>query len=210
MGSEYPSSDFEIEKYKLDRLHELELNKFTHALEMERLKLLTFLNGGAAAAWLTFSRAAEITSNRWPAIALIVVPALFWLVGLASASVATQRALTCQRDYTKAYHQRRRADEWRTLRRTWDATQIKKTLPSSHEQKAGETEEEAYNRSADEAKESGQAAVRDVAFWTYASITAFVLGALLACVLFAAVPLSDAQPSPILLAADNGAAPPNP
>jgi len=39
--------DFEICKYQLDRAHELELNRFAHGLEIERLKILQLVNGGA-------------------------------------------------------------------------------------------------------------------------------------------------------------------
>jgi len=48
------SPNLELEKYKLDRAHEVELNKFAHVLSVERLKILSWLNGSAAAIYITF------------------------------------------------------------------------------------------------------------------------------------------------------------
>jgi hypothetical protein len=127
-------SVFVIEKYKLDRAHELELSKFTHALQMERLKLLTFLNGGAAAAWLTFSGVGRPSENAWAAAALIF-PTLFWLVGLILASLATHFTLKSERASTRAYHRRRRSDEWRLLSREYGYEAVSRILPSSPEKK---------------------------------------------------------------------------
>lgn len=172
---------FDTEKYKLDRAHELELNKFTHVLEVERMKLLTYLNGGAAAAWLTFSKASPSSDDALAAAAL-VIPPLIWLVGLLLASVATQATFKTQRSFTQAYHRRRRADEWRILRRSYGDVELSRILPRLPGT-ADLAEEIEFGRSADEFADTGQRAAVWVMAWTFASVGAFVLGALAAGVL---------------------------
>lgn len=103
------SVDFELTKYGYDRQHEIELNKFTHALEVEQLKLLILLNGGGAAALLSFAD----TSGFSMSLAGLFVPVLLWILGLGSAATATLRMRQLQAEYTKAYRHRRNATEWR-------------------------------------------------------------------------------------------------
>src|SRR3954447_16551084 len=46
-------SDFGLEQYKLDRAHELELNKATAEYEHAWIRTITLLNGGAAVGFVT-------------------------------------------------------------------------------------------------------------------------------------------------------------
>lgn len=108
--------DFELTKYGYDREHELELNKFTHALEVEQLKLLFLLNGGAAAALLTFAERVTYPMTREG----LLWPVLFWIAGLTVAAGATFRTRLVQGLYSKAYRHRRHATEWRRTKRSDD------------------------------------------------------------------------------------------
>lgn len=101
--------DFDLVKYERDREHELALNQFTHNLEVEQLKLLILLNGGAAAAILTFAEHSASTA-RW-----LMLPVLFWLVGLYIGAAATLRMRKVQADFGKFYRHRRHATEFRRL-----------------------------------------------------------------------------------------------
>lgn len=148
--------EFELEKYRLDRAHELELNRFTHTFEVERLKLLIILNGGAAAAWLTFSKADSTSQQALPALVTLLFAVLPWLFGLWCASHATEHALGTQRSFTQAYHRRRRAAEWRSMLQYLSRERVASILPSSEEQKTGESNVEAFERTADAAGKAGK------------------------------------------------------
>lgn len=100
--------DFELTKYGYDRQHELELNKFTHNLEMEQLKLLILLNGGAATALLTFADG-SILARTLP---WLLLPVLLWLAGLIIGAWATIEMRDAQSGYSKFYRHRRNATEW--------------------------------------------------------------------------------------------------
>lgn len=108
-----PATDFELAKYNTDRTHELELNKFTHALEVERLKILQLLNGGAFTVALAFSDL--VLEAAGPARDLALISVATWVAGLLAAAWATQLQLDSQRAFTQAYHNRRRTMEWRAL-----------------------------------------------------------------------------------------------
>ena len=115
MSDDQTAGPFLHRKYDADRVHELELNKFTHALEMDRLKLLLLLNGGAFTVVGGFSE----SLFRPGATSPILFAAMgAWLVGLLLAAFATQDALNVQRAFAQAYHNRRRATEWRILGET--------------------------------------------------------------------------------------------
>lgn len=103
--------DFEAIKYGYDREHELELNKFTHNLEVEQLKLLILLNGGAATALLAFADG-PVAAN---AVAWLLLPVLLWLIGLVVAAWATLTMREAQSAFSKFYRHRRNATEWRLL-----------------------------------------------------------------------------------------------
>jgi hypothetical protein len=105
MGDPWTSGDFEKLKYSADREHELKLNEFTHNLEMEQLKLLILLNGGAAAALLAFAeKAASGRTLGW-----LMAPVALWLVGLGLGAVATLTMRDAQALFAKAYRHRRQA-----------------------------------------------------------------------------------------------------
>lgn len=98
------------------RAHELELNRATSAFEHALLAPLTLLNGGAAAAWLTF------VGNRTgfdPGIGAwrIWGPALAWAAGLGLAVWAIQTGWERQRRYATAERWRREALEVMWLQR---------------------------------------------------------------------------------------------
>lgn len=107
--------EFEMRKYDRDREHELELNKFTHTFELERVKVLFLLNGGAFTLLVTlFDK-----QNGIGGIALnwMMAASAAWLFGLLCAAQAAQRALDTQRSFMQAYHRRRRAVEWRQFKK---------------------------------------------------------------------------------------------
>lgn len=108
MSTKPDPPDFELTKYGYDRAHELELNKFTHALEMERLKLLILLNGGSATALLTFARETALGDRLW-----LAIPVGLWAAGLWVGVEATAKMLAGQSQFTRSYRFRRNAVEWR-------------------------------------------------------------------------------------------------
>ncbi|HEY1604570.1 MAG TPA: hypothetical protein VGF77_03125 [Allosphingosinicella sp.] len=102
-------SDFELVKYERDREHELALNEFTHRLEVEQLKLLILLNGGAATALLAFAEH-DSAAVRW-----LAVPVVLWLAGLVAGALATMRMRKAQAFYGKFYRHRRQVTEFLRL-----------------------------------------------------------------------------------------------
>ncbi|GGI89039.1 hypothetical protein GCM10007973_26760 [Polymorphobacter multimanifer] len=107
--------EFEIRKYDRDREHELELNRFTHAFELERVKLLFLLNGGAFTLLVTLVDKQNGVVDK--GLFWLVAASAAWLLGLLCAAQAAQRALDTQRSFMQAYHRRRRAVEWRQLKK---------------------------------------------------------------------------------------------
>jgi hypothetical protein len=105
-------ADFAVTKYGYDREHELELGEFTHSLEMEQIKLLILLNGGAATAFLTFGDKTGLARS----VLGLGAPVACWLVGLCVGAAATIQLRRTQTSYTQAFNLRRRAEEWRQLR----------------------------------------------------------------------------------------------
>src|SRR4051812_27447431 len=101
MAIQPAEKDFERVKYERDREHELALNEFTHNLEVEQLKLLILLNGGAATALLAFAEHSA-ASVQW-----LMLPVLLWLLGLCAGAAATLRMRKAQAKYSKAYRHRR-------------------------------------------------------------------------------------------------------
>jgi hypothetical protein len=101
--------EFAFEKYKLDRSHEIELNKATHNFEQESLKTLSFLNGGAAALYIGLL--GKGAGGIGTALAAGAVGS--WAIGLLLAASATWSAYHAQVKFTQAYHARRRAEEKR-------------------------------------------------------------------------------------------------
>jgi hypothetical protein len=89
-----------VERYKALRQHELELNKATAAFEHASLQPLTYLNGGALAAfmaligaiWKDAQSSLVISNVKWALIA--------WSAGLISAAFSTGMAYRSQRYFS--------------------------------------------------------------------------------------------------------------
>jgi hypothetical protein len=175
--------EFLDKKYALDREHELELNKFTHVFEVERLKLLLLLNGGAAGLWLGFLKtggehAATVSLQQ-------AVPVFLWVFGTLLAAGAFHYALKTQRDFTRAYHNRRRAFEWRFLSEQFAREDI--VLLISDPQLSEEIDGQSYDR--EEAHYAATAKIcrkhaenaGEATKWTAgASVFAFAIGTIVA------------------------------
>lgn len=87
------------------RAHELELNRATAAFEHAVIAPLTLLNGGAAAAWLTFlGGGSEVEASA-------IYPALAWAVGLVLAVGAAALGWRRQRAFSQAERWRRESLE---------------------------------------------------------------------------------------------------
>jgi hypothetical protein len=160
-----PERAFLQRKYELDRLHELELNKFTHAFELEQAKLLFILNGAAFTVLLALMETGG--TGRDPG--LLHLAAMLWLMGLVAAVVAGRLALGAQLEFTRAYHNRRRATE--TTFGVGDVIENGVPLSRAH-----------HLQRADDARDVGQ----QLAKWTpraaYGSVMCFVGGAVAALV----------------------------
>jgi len=109
------AQDFLLEWYKLQREHELELNKATLAYELELARLLILLNGGAAGAFLTLIGTVWKEQARHDSLGWVCVAIIAWLIGLVVASFAIHRAYEIQRDYSTAYRYRRQLEELRRI-----------------------------------------------------------------------------------------------
>lgn len=107
------SADIEFQKYVCDRAHELELNKFVHVFELERLKILSILNGGAVGIAAGFSEA--LAKGEGPTQWLAGGAVVSWVLGLLVATWAIQVALKLQANFAQAYRYRRHSIEWRLL-----------------------------------------------------------------------------------------------
>ncbi len=165
-------------KYELDRAHELELNKFTHVLEVERLKLLLLLNGGAVGLWLGFLKATAKQSSITLGWAQ-GLPVLLWLIGTLLAALAFHKGLATQRAFTQAYHNQRRAYEWHILGQAMERAELQKLL-SARDIGKHPTEEAFYGATSDTMREEGEAASKATRRSANASIAAFIMGALVA------------------------------
>jgi hypothetical protein len=106
------AQDFALEKYKLDRAHELELNRATVTYEHEVLKMLAYLNGGAAFVYIGFIGAQLKDKGAVPSWAASYAVAS-WSAGLLVTAVAIWAMYESQVGFTQAYHNRRRAEEKR-------------------------------------------------------------------------------------------------
>ncbi len=178
-------SAFELEKYKADRVHELELNKFAHAFEFERLKILQLLNGGAFTVAVGFSAVLTGASGASRCLALAGIAA--WVGGLIAAAWAAQLALDTQVKFSQAYHRRRRAMECYALDGLETPPDGVKamlgTLPESPDPTAPpastETAAAEYSQQADDAKQEGINLSPQVQDWAIWSVALFVIGAAL-------------------------------
>lgn len=182
--------DFELKKYELDRAHELELNKFAHALEVERLKILQLVNGGAFTVLVVF--ATGLVASPRPSPALAILAGVSWVLGLGAAAWATQRQLQGQAKFNQAYRLRRNAVEFVALGRTYGAAAAAAMLPPldatapgasakterKPAEKARDPKREDYDGQADAAFYDGKNAGKYVKKMAMASIVLFMLGGL--------------------------------
>jgi hypothetical protein len=104
--------EFALDKYRLDRAHELELNRATVQYELESLKVLSYLNGGAAALYLGLL-GAVLKPGSAIALRAHAPPIMAWAIGLFCTALAIWLMLESQVKFTQAYHGRRRAEEKR-------------------------------------------------------------------------------------------------
>ena len=191
--------DFELAKYESDRDHEIKLNEFTHALEVEQLKLLIFLNGGAAAALLTFAEKAPASANRGAFLGAIGC----WLAGLVVGAVATFTMRTAQSLFGKAYRHRRNAVEWRRLTGSQEkrerligpaeAELVQRLDPPPDADATGDI---LYDRTATLIIADARAANRRIFPLSVISILLFLAGAVSAAFLVIAVPAGGGDETP--------------
>lgn len=143
------------QKYALDRAHELELNRFTHLFEVEQIRLLFLLNGGAFTVLVALVEWRPVAGSS---AIFLLLSAFAWLFGLLAAVVAGRRALDVQRAFTQAYHNRRRAVEAEIL------------APDEVSRR------EEYARKADGFVERGSAMAKGLPPRIYASVGLFMAG----------------------------------
>lgn len=150
---------FVLHKYALDRAYELELNRFTHAYEMEQAKLLFILNGAAFALLLGLLKLGPAAGEP----RLVILAAGLWLLGLLTATVAGCLALEAQRAFARAYHRRRARETDFGLFEMVDAT-------------GAAVGREVHLAIADRARADGERRARWVPRAAYASLGAFLSG----------------------------------
>lgn len=168
--------DFELHKYELDRAHEIELNKFAHALEIERLKVLQILNGGAFTVLVAF--APSVFGGGGQGAIFAPLAALCWIFGLGTAAAATHIQLRSQRNVNQAYRLRRNAVEWRQLKKlSHDDEQLRRMVgpPLRRDQTIND---EAFDRWAGESLLLASEAGTTVSRLGAVGILLFVMGAL--------------------------------
>jgi hypothetical protein len=172
----HQQDDFLREKYAHDRAHELELNRFTHAFELEQIRLLFLLNGGAFTVLVALVEWRPIVGSL---ALLLMAAALAWLLGLLAAVVAGRRALDVQRAFTQAYHNRRRSVETGLL------------APDEIDRKAH------YEARADAFVEAGITLSQGLKPRVYACVGLFMVGGLAAALyLMVVVPGASVAPTP--------------
>ncbi|MEA3001394.1 MAG: hypothetical protein QOH81_182 [Sphingomonadales bacterium] len=195
-------TDFELVKYERDREHELALNEFTHNLEVEQLKLLILLNGGAAAALLTFAEHSGSTV-RW-----LMLPVVIWLIGLSTGAWATLKMREAQSGFGKFYRHRRNATEVRRLigrrklpldisdKELKDLARYAPEEPAPGATPATQDAALLHDRLADLVFDRARKAAAGIDPLSYVSLGAFVAGALTAAAVIAFVPPHEAARSP--------------
>jgi hypothetical protein len=144
--------------------------------EVERLKLLMVLNGGAAVIWVGFLKESktlptESIAQTWPVLA--------WAIGTLLAAGAFHFALDTQRAYTQAYHNRRRLYEWRFLGEHTDREELAQLLSRQKLEINGvtyEREEEFHAAKADMGYENGKTSGKATQWAFGLGAGAFALG----------------------------------
>lgn len=159
------AEDFALEKYRLDRAHELELNRATLNYEHESLKILAYLNGGGAGVYVGFLSSTLKQPGFVPNDSSILAVAA-WAMGLLAAAAALWVACESQVKFAQAYHARRRAEEKRRFAGI-DANR----LATDPEQTA-----ESHEMDATEKVKEGRGGVAVVKRFGLASLVFFCLG----------------------------------
>lgn len=180
----HETESFLLEWYKLQRAHELELNKVTLAYEHERLKFLALLNGGAAAAYLA---AWKDLPRGAPYFGMAAV--ISWILGLVLAWCSWDTAYAAQRDFTKAYRKRRNAEETRRLTKSFSNFEARAMLGTDID----EPTSDAQRAAADSARTTADGESKRISNFAKWSVTLFVLGALMAALGFAVNQSENAQ-----------------
>lgn len=103
---------FLLEKYKLDRAHEVALNNATATYEQANLRTLLILNGGSATAYLALFGAMDQNVSILDA-KFVLLAVLAWLVGVFVTGFATWEAYRSQRSFAQSLRSRRQATERR-------------------------------------------------------------------------------------------------
>ena len=100
--------DFWIAKYNADRAHELELDKLAGWYEVAFLQAAFFLNGGAAAAFISFlgGRSDAIPT---PLKLLMFLGVALWVMGTVLALRSGDYAYRAQQRFVRYYRLTRRA-----------------------------------------------------------------------------------------------------
>jgi hypothetical protein len=181
-ASDADAIELAMEKYKLDRAHELELNKFAHALEMERLKILSYLNGGAVGVYLVLMKEA-LSKSEAGLILASSMAVLFWLLGLIAAACAIRSNLTAQVEFARAYHRRRRATEWRTFEKAGVKVEELKHMIAPPPELPGPlnaTGDRRFDAAALLSIKRGDMAKRQIGYRALFSVAFFVVGSLFA------------------------------
>ena len=185
--------DFELRKYELDRAHELELNKFAHKLEVESIKILQLINGGAFTVLVGFS--AALLQGGGMVRALGVGAAACWIGGLGAAAWAQQQLRAVQSCQNRSNRFRRNAVEWRRLNGQGLAiADLRLRVGPPAKNQGPPVSDEDYDKWAQAAyEEAGEHGDR-VQGWIWSSILLFVLGGVLlaASVAFAPPPPPEA------------------
>jgi tRNA (cytidine/uridine-2'-O-)-methyltransferase len=194
-------SEFQLSKYERDREHELELNKFTHALEVERLKVLQLLNGGAVTVFLGFSTL--LLHNDGAPRRLGIAAAAAWVAGLVVAAGATQVQLWAQSHFSRAYRLRRTAVEWRGLvMPDNERAGVHGPLRYDKGKPVFATSAEEFEAEATKARGEGESWSHWARWMAWASAALFAAGAILMTVSFAGAKApppaqaESAQPTP--------------
>ncbi|MFN0192421.1 MAG: hypothetical protein ACKVP5_10690 [Aestuariivirga sp.] len=161
--------DFALEKYRHDRAHEVELNKATLLYEHESLKILSYLNGGAAALYLGLV-GALVKQTAPVSMGHHAAPIVAWALGLFAAALAIWKMYEAQVAYTQAYHRRRRAEE----KRRFDGHKIYENVTDPNQT------EEDYEKSARVALMNGNRHKSHAKIFALASVLMFCAGLLAA------------------------------
>jgi hypothetical protein len=111
------NGELDIEKFKAEAAHELELTRLTAQFEHAAMRPLYLLNGGALIATLTYLGHALSDDKPQPTPWAILTAMALWLLGLFFAGLTAQFGYNSQLNFLKAY--RRKLDQEDEAQRTF-------------------------------------------------------------------------------------------